>query len=61
MHALRLISFLKTVAYCQVEVLKQLKESELLTMADAMQEAICKEGDVVCRQGDAGAQQSLGA
>lgn len=37
-----------------VEVLKQLKESEFLTMADAMQEIMCKEGDVVCRQGDAG-------
>ena len=28
-------------------------------MADAMQEIMCKEGDVVCRQGDAGAHLSL--
>jgi len=37
-----------------VEILKQLKERELFTMADAMQEATYEDGDVVCRQGDAG-------
>lgn len=38
----------------QVEILKQLKEYELFTMADAMQEMTYEEGDVICRQGDAG-------
>jgi len=37
-----------------VEILKQLKEYELFTMADAMQEMLYEEGDVICRQGDAG-------
>mmetsp|Transcript_35672 Transcript_35672/g.120873 ORF Transcript_35672/g.120873 Transcript_35672/m.120873 type:complete len:149 (-) Transcript_35672:235-681(-) len=37
-----------------VEILKQLKEYELFTMADAMQELIYEESDVICRQGDAG-------
>jgi len=34
--------------------LKQLKEHELFTMADAMRESSYEEGDVVCRQGDMG-------
>mmetsp|Transcript_5696 Transcript_5696/g.17853 ORF Transcript_5696/g.17853 Transcript_5696/m.17853 type:complete len:379 (-) Transcript_5696:338-1474(-) len=37
-----------------VEILKQLKEHELFTMADAMRESSYEEGDVVCRQGDMG-------
>ena len=41
-------------SYSQVEILKQLKEYELFTMADAMQEMLYEEGDVICRQGDAG-------
>jgi|TARA_B100000482_G_C12606609_1_gene297380 hypothetical protein len=44
----------KLVCNCQVEILKQLKEYELFTMADAMQELIYEESDVICRQGDAG-------
>ena len=39
--------------------MKQLKERELFTMADAMQEAAYEDGDVVCRQGDAGIKLSL--
>jgi len=37
-----------------VEILKQLKEHELFTMADAMRESSYEEGEVVCRQGDMG-------
>lgn len=37
-----------------VDILKQLTEVELLTMADSMQEVVYEEGDVICRQGDAG-------
>ena len=45
---------LRMLVTSQVEILKQLKEYELFTMADAMQEMIYEEGDVICRQGDAG-------
>jgi len=38
----------------QVEILKEMKEYELYTTADAMTEVAYAEGDVVCRQGDAG-------
>lgn len=34
--------------------MKELKEYELFTMADAMQEASYEAGDLVCRQGDLG-------
>ncbi len=38
----------------QVDILKQLTETELLEMSDAMLEVAYENGDVVCRQGDMG-------
>jgi len=37
-----------------VDILKQLTETELLEMSDAMLEVAYENGDVVCRQGDMG-------
>jgi len=41
-----------------VDILKQLTETELLEMSDAMLEVAYENGDVVCRQGDMGLIQS---
>ena len=37
-----------------VDILKQLNEYEILTMADALMEETYQQGDVICRQGESG-------